>query len=375
MRTTITFFLLLTGLIINAAAQVQRPEKIHLGLVYPLSSNGRNAPLDTNNLSIQLIAGVSASEQGLAFAGLSNVVRRDSRAMLFAGFSNHVFEKAEGAQFAGFMNTYRSGRGAAFSGFANIATQEVIGGQFAGFLNTSGNLKGAQFAGFANVADSVKGAQFAGFANVARNNITESQFAGFINVAQDVDGAQLAGFINVARKVKGAQLAGFINIADSSDCPLGIINIIKNGEKGIGTTFDDSQTGMLSFRSGGKVLYGIIGAGYNFRNVDEVYAFEAGFGAHLLRFNPFRLNIEAVASTLESFKEGEFFKSSIRVMPAVKITPWLEIFGGPSFNYISTNTIEGITHKDKYQREWSNKWGNDFQAIYFGYQGGLQILF
>jgi hypothetical protein len=373
MKTIFTSIFLAAGL--TAAAQHKLPAKMHLGLVYPISSNGNHAPLDTNSLSINLIAGVSAAEQGLAFAGLSNVVRQDAKAMLFAGFSNHILGKADGAQFAGFANTYKQANGASFAGFANVGTREVAGAQFAGFTNTAGNLKGVQFAGFANVADTVDGAQFAGFANVAGKKMTKSQFAGFINVAQDIDDSQFAGFINIARKVKGAQFAGFINIADSSDFPVGIINIIKNGEKGIGATFDDSQTGMLSFRSGGKILYGIIGLGYNYRNVDEVYAFEAGIGAHLLHHKPFRLNIEAVTSTLESFEEGEFFKASLKAMPAIKIAPWLEIFGGPSFNYITTNTFEGMTHKDNYEHEWRNKWGSDFQAIYFGYQGGVQVIF
>jgi hypothetical protein len=85
-------------------------------------------------------------------------------------------------------------------------------------------------AGFANVAREVTGPQFAGFSNVARN-IVGSQFSGFINTAEDVKGSQFAGFINVARKVSGVQVSGFINVADSSDYPLGIINIIRNGEK------------------------------------------------------------------------------------------------------------------------------------------------
>lgn len=357
MKKIFTSILVAVGL--STAAQHPLPEKIHLGLVYPLSSNGNHAPLDTNNFSLNLIAGISAAERGLAFAGFSNVVRHDAKALLFAGFSNHIRGIAQGAQFAGFMNSYQQLSGASFAGFANIGTRRATGAQLAGFINTAGNIQGTQFAGFGNIADSVKG----------------TQFAGFINVAGSVSRSQFAGFINVARKVKGAQIAGFMNVADSSDYPLGIINIVKNGEKGISATFDDSETGMLSFRSGGKVLYGIIGLGYNFRNVDEVYAFEAGLGAHFLRYHPFRLNIEAVASTLESFEEGEFFKASIRAMPAIKISPWLEIFAGPSFNYLHTNTLEGMTHKDKYAHQWHNKWGADFQAIYIGYLAGVQINF
>ncbi len=366
-------FALLLVTSFNLFAQV--PGKIHVGFIYPLSSNGTHAPLDTNNFSIHLIAGVSAAERGLTFAGLSNFVRHDAVGSQFAGFSNHIGGNADGTQFAGFANTYRGGKGAAFAGFTNIANGNVKGAQFSGFANIAHHIKGAQFAGFINLARSIKGAQFAGFANITSQNVSESQLAGFINKASDVKGTQFAGFINIAKKVKGAQIAGFINIADSSDYPIGIINIIKNGEKSIGVTIDETQTTMLSFRSGGKALYGIIGVGYNHQNEDEVYAAEVGLGAHFFSSNAFSLNTELVATTLESFKAGEYFKTSFRLMPNIKLFKTLGIFGGPSINYVTTNTDEGKQLYTKSLRTWNNKWGNDYNALYVGYTAGLQILF
>lgn len=289
------------------------PRKMHLGLAYPLSTNGTHARLDTNSFSLHLIAGVSAAERGLSFAGLSNVVVHDTKGVQFAGFSNHIGKTASGALFAGFMNIYGGGSGPAFAGFANIA--------------------------------------------------------------KDVKGSQFAGFINIAKKVKGTQVAGFINIADSSDYPVGIINIIKNGEKSIGLTTDENQTAMLSFRSGGKILYGILGIGYNFKNTDEVYAFEAGLGAHFFRSRSFRVNAEITSSMLEGFKEGEYMKATLRAMPALKITPFLEIFAGPSLNFISTNTTEGIALTKKTIKEWPGEWDDDFRALYLGYTGGLHFIF
>ena len=356
LKATAFALLLLTSF--NLFAQI--PGKIHVGFIYPLSTNGTNAPLDTNNFSIHLIAGVSAAERGLTFAGLSNFIRKDAVGSQFAGFSNHIGGTATGTQFAGFANTYGGGKGAAFAGFANVA---------------HGNVKGAQFAGFLNYANSIKGPQFAGFANISNHKSSESQIAGFINKGVDVKGTQVAGFINMVKKVKGAQIAGFINIADSSDYPIGIINIIKNGEKSIGVTTDETQTTMLSFRSGGKSLYGIIGVGYNFKNEDEVYAAELGFGAHFFSSNVFSLNAELVASTLESFDAGEYFKTSFRLMPNIKLFKTLGIFGGPSFNYVTTNTQEGKQLYTKNLRSWDNKWGNDYNALYVGYTAGLQIIF
>lgn len=367
------------SLAVQTNAQENKTLKANFGLIYPLSTNGTHAPLDTNDLSVHLLAGVSSVERGSAFAGLSNIVRNEAKGALFAGFSNHVGKEASGALFAGFLNTYRSAKGPQLAGFANLAQADVNGVQFAGFLNaTGGNMNGVQFAGFANVTRSLNGSQFAGFANVAKNT-SASQFAGFINVAKDVNGSQFAGFINVAKKVKGAQVAGFINVAETSDSPIGIINIIKNGEKSITVTIDETQTSMLTFRSGGKNLYGIIGAGYNFKNEDEVYAFEVGLGAHFFQSRHFRLNMELTQSTLESFKEGEYFKSTLRLLPAVKVAPWIELFGGPSINFVSTNTAEGLAlhpeSDDLIIHTWKNRRSDFRQSLHIGYQAGLQFIF
>jgi len=329
---------------LNTTAQHQMPGRIHAGLIYPVSTNGTHAPADTNYFSLHLIAGVSAAERGPSFAGISNVVRNDVKGPMFAGFSNHAGKDVDGALFAGFLNTYGGGTGPAFGGFANIATGDVTGAQFAGFSNFSRSVKGAQF-------------------------------AGFINTAKDVNGSQFAGFINIGRKVKGAQIAGFINIADSSDCPVGIVNIIRNGEKNISASIDETQTSMLSFRSGGKVMYGIIGLGYNFKNKDAVYAAEAGLGAHFFESSYFRLNTEILSMTLTDFKRGSYFKGSLRLLPALKIGDYLELFAGPSLNFITTNTAEGEKLRDKYLKKWPGEWDEDFRGLYIGYTGGIALRF
>ncbi|WP_461789529.1 hypothetical protein [Pedobacter sp.] len=372
-------FTLLTFVSLNAIAQDSRTFKTHVGLIYPLSTNGTSAALDTNDLSIHLIAGVSSVERGSAFAGFSNIVRNETRGALFAGFANHVGKQVSGGLFAGFLNTSQSANGLQFSGFANLSKGNVTGAQLAGFLNTTSfDMEGLQVAGFANIVRNINGTQLAGFSNIAQN-ISASQFAGFINIAKDVKGSQFAGFINVAKKVKGAQIAGFINVAESSDCPIGIINIIKNGEKSIATTIDETQTTMFTFRSGGKYLYGIVGVGYNWKNVDEVYAFEAGFGAHFYQSKHFRLNVELTQAALEDFKDGEYCKSTLRLLPAVKIAPWLEFFGGPSINFVSTNTAEGLAlhpaNDGLVLHTWQNRSSDYRQSLHIGYHGGLQIVF
>jgi len=78
--------------------------------------------------------------------------------------------------------------------------------------------------------------------------------AGFINVSGNA-GTQIGGFMNIAKKVKGVQIAGFLNIADSSDYPIALINIIRNGERSIGLSTDETLTNLVTFRSGKQIIW------------------------------------------------------------------------------------------------------------------------
>ena len=342
---------MLTLLTSTALYAQNKPSKTHIGLIYPLSSNGRHAPLDSNSFSFNLIAGVSAAEDGFTLAGVTNVIHHTSKGVQIAGVSNHIGQKAEGTRVAGLMNITGESQGLSVAGFLN-KSNDMKGAQVAGFMNLAQSSTGFQVAGFLNKSKDVS-SQIAGFANLA-DNVKGVQVAGFLNKAKNTT-SQVAGFMNIAKKVKGVQVAAFMNVADSSDYPIGLINLIKNGEKSIGITVDDNLSTMLTFRSGGRILYGIIGAGYNFKNDKEVYAFEAGLGAHVYTSQAFRLNIELAANSLHSFKVGEYFKSSIRILPAFKITPHIEVFGGPTFNYVNTNTTEGRELTEKFISKWDSK--------------------
>lgn len=334
----------------------QKPSRTHIGLVYPLSSNGSHAPLDSNTFSLNIIAGVSAAEDGFTLAGLTNIIHHSAKGVQIAGFSNHIGGNAEGTRVAGFMNNSEDTQGASVAGFLNISKQ-MKGAQVAGFMNLAKNTKGFQLAGFLNKSEDAS-TQVAGFANLAKNT-KDFQLAGFLNSSKDAS-TQVAGFMNVAKKVKGVQIASFINIADSSDYPIGLINLVKNGEKSIGITVDENLTTLLSFRSGGRILYGIIGIGYNFKNDKEIYAMEAGLGAHLFTRNAFRVNIELAAVSLESFKIGRSLKSSFRILPAYKISKHIEVFGGPSLKFTTM--------------KWSKEEENMSKGLKVGCTGGIQFI-
>lgn len=325
---------------VNSFAQ-NSSEKIHIGLIYPLSSNGTHAPLDTNRFSLNLLGGVSAAEHGFTFAGLFNVVKQDTRGVQFAGLSNHIGKKADGTMFAGLINTYGGGKGLAAAGLGNFSKTKS-GVQMAGIFNKAGDVSTLQMTGLANVASYVRG-------------------------------SQISGLINIAKNVKGLQMAGLVNIADTADYQIGLINISRNGEKNLAATVDENQTAMLTFRSGVKVFYGILGIGYNFKNDKQKYAYEAGLGVHAFKKGIFQLNAELTQSGLTDFKKGEYYRSSFKLLPSVKIANGIELFAGPSVNYIDTNTDEGKTLKTKYISSWGGNDGHAFKAFYLGYTAGIQV--
>jgi hypothetical protein len=179
--------------------------------------------------------------------------------------------------------------------------------------------------------------------------------------------------LNIA-KVAKVQLSGFMNIADSCDYPIGIINIIKKGEKAIGFTADANQTAMLTFRSGGRVLYGIVGLGYNFKNqYTDLIAAEAGLGAHIIVSKWARFNIEASTTTFTNFSHDVFMTNTLRVLPALTFGKHLELFAGPTINSVNSDNYSGENISGRYI--WSEKdWGM-FNGVYISGYCGLNYRF
>lgn len=380
---SIALVLFCFSIVSHAQDTLKRPA--HIGFIYPLSSNGIQAPYVENGISFHLLAGVSAQEDAFCLSGLSSIVKGNADGAIISGLYNHVgynghgFQLAglanyngnnfKGVQLAGISNISKETRGAQISGIANMA-DNASGLQLSGLTNIAHNIDGAQLAGFLNIADS-SDVQLAGFINVTKKS-EAVQVAGFINIGDTVE-TQIAGFINVAKKVKGLQLAGFINIAEESDYPIGIVNIIKNGEKMIGLSVDEMGTSLVSLRSGGKVLYGILGAGYNFKNDDARYVLEGGFGAHFPIGEYFRFNTELTFSSLSDLKDDVYFKSTARITAGLKLGNRIELFAGPSFNYMGYESDQKDIRDDHYL--WNEKSGEQFNGLFIGGIAGVQFRF
>ena len=307
------FIILLTVFHLSAQMNQGKYVPFHFSFIPPLSSNGINASQYTNGASFSILAGMSANERNFTFASISNVIANEARGLQFAGISNYIGKQ---------------GQGVAFAGITNIAKGTYKGVQFAGLLNTS----------------------------------------------KDITGLQFAGLLNIAGKVRGVQFAGLLNIAEESDCPIGLVNIVKRGEMGIALTYDILGNGIVSFRSGGKYTYGIIGFGYNHRlSGDNKTVAEAGYGVHIPCYSWFQINNEfKVTSTATSDKP--FLNASYSLLPSFKIKKHYNIFGGASLNYSTTTEMDNQTLFPQ-NNLWKKHTDNRLQQLFIGYLVGIQYIF
>lgn len=334
--------LLLAGT--NVTAQKDSTSTFHVGFIYPLSTNGKAAGEISNRFSFHFLSGYSKNETGFALAGLANIIRNNAEGVQVAGLINQVGGKASGAQIAGIGNYVRD------------------------------TTRGIQVAGVYNLSGAVDN-QVAGVFNHSKGNVRGVQVAGVGNRAVDVN-SQIGGFINIARHVSGVQLSGFLNIAESSDYSIGVINLIKNGEKGLGAQLDETMTTTIVFRSGGRKLYSIIGVGYNKRpGGDQYLAMEGGLGANW-KFGPmFRLKSEAVSrSLMKSFDDDGVQMVTLRLLPALKVADKLEFFAGPSFSFTYYDK-EDDDFNFPFTPIWTREKGDRFNGLNFGWTAGLQVHF
>ena len=323
------FIILLTVFHLSAQMNQGKYVPFHFSFMPPLSSNGINASQYTNGASFSILAGMSANERNFTFASISNVIANEARGLQFAGISNYIGKQ---------------GQGVAFAGITNIAKGTYKGVQLAGIINTTkGTYKGVQF-------------------------------AGLLNTSKDITGLQFAGLLNIAGKVRGVQFAGLLNIAEESDCPIGLVNIVKRGEMGIALTYDILGNGIVSFRSGGKYTYGIIGFGYNHKlpGNNKTVA-EAGYGVHIPCYSWFQINNEfKVTSTATSDKP--FLNASYSLLPSFKIKKHYNIFGGASLNYSTTTEMDNQTLFPQHNL-WQKHTDTRLQELFIGYLVGIQYIF
>ncbi|MDR1557984.1 MAG: hypothetical protein LBS88_13290 [Tannerellaceae bacterium] len=314
MGKTVLILILCTVICTGGFSQTGESKQrgFQFSFIYPVSTNGISAPEYTNTVSFNMLTGISENEKAFTFGGLVNIIRRDAYGLQFAGLYNHI-------------------------------------------------------------GNNGKGLLFSGLASYAGKNYTGLQFSGLANISGDISGLQFAGLVNIAKDVKGVQFAGLVNVADNSDYPIGIVNLIKNGEKGIAVTYNETGSMLLSFRSGGRVTYGIIGYGYNHRAGKKSWVVEGGLGMHINCSPHFRINNEIKTENLIS-SENTTFKTGYHLSAAYKFIPQIEVFAGPDISYLYSNDTDNAAMFPR-RALWKKHDSSELQQIYIGYQLGIMYLF
>ena len=351
-----------------------RPVQINFG--FPLSTiNMKEAKSYTNAFSINLLVGISKNERSLSLSCLSNIVANDATGLQIAGISNHIGNKGYGIAVAGIANTAGFYNGIQIGGISNFTKDSNIGLQIGGIVNYSGSTKGLMLGGIANITkDSNIGLQIGGIVNYS-GSAKGLMLGGISNISGDFTGFQFAGVMNVAKNVKGVQFASIINIADDSDFPIAFINIIKNGKMGVSLSYDILNNTVLSFRSGGKYTYGILGVGYNAKvNDGSKIMAEAGYGIHIPVNHLFEINNEFKATSVGFSNDKTCYNFAYLLAPSVTFWNHYNIFGGVSFNYLNSNYEDSNDLLPK-KYLWSKDTNDNAQRMYIGYQIGLQYVF
>lgn len=355
---------------------------LQISFVPPLSTNGMANVNQTNNFSLNILAGYAGGLNGLELGGFANLLKGDMNGIQLAGFSNIVGGESRGIQMAGFCNVNQKAvKGLQMAGFTNVVSDSVDALQFAGFANiVSGRSNGWQSAGFLNVTTGdVYGAQMAGFMNLAGKNLQGGQMAGFYNQATDsVDGAQIAGFmnltngliqgtqvsgfLNVARRLKGSQI-GFINICDTleSGTPFGFLSIIrKGGYMAFEVSADETFFANASWKTGGKALYNIFTLSARPGNT-TYWGWGYGFGSNLKSTGKFRINLDLTATHVN---ENTLWTNHLNLLSRAKLGfTWqaakhFAISAGPTFNVLTrklqsveqTNSLSTVAPYDVYDK-------------------------
>lgn len=271
-------------------------------------------------------------------------------------------------------------RGAQFSAVYNMAQQNVYGGQVSNVFNYANNVVGGQVANVVNITNELTGFQASNVLNVTTGSARSVQVANVANVATgEFKGIQVANCVNVAIKdfmglqaatignfaagnVKGAQV-GFINICKGDcDFQLGLINYSRNGIFEIGGSYTTNERVRVSFNSGSKYLYSVLGGyidpnNFSVKGTDiKTGTFFLGLGTRLeiWKFNfdfevlaneVFFVNTEKDIDNKERVKT-EWYPTT-RLSVGFKPVKHLRLFAGAALSYEVSSNKKAFTAQNK----------------------------
>jgi len=431
----ITFFIAITLVLVagnNLMAQNDttsyKTSPFQMTFFPPLSTNGLDNANYVNNLSLNILAGVSGGVDGFEAASLINIDRYFVKGFQAAGIGNAVGGFVEGIQVAGIYNVaggnvrYVQGAGIINvtggnqfglqgAGIGNVVGRDIFGFQGAGIMNVvGGSMTGVQGAGIFNVVGDTasgmqgagiinaalafnKGIQAAGIANITARGTVNAQAAGILNIANDIKGIQAAGILNRAAYVDGVQIAGILNICDSiSGVPIGLINIVRyNGYRRFEVAASETEYVNISYKMGVPHFYTFLSAGKAFGPGSRfMYGFGIGTGFEMNQRT--KVDIELARSQeiwLGDDRTAYFFHqrrynvyNQLRASFAFKMGDRFVVFAGPTLNVAEAFTYDAYDLDIPwnpiapswafYDRTYNNRSEYNL-AIWLGLRGGIRF--
>ncbi len=354
--------------------------------VYPVGTNGISAGNYVNNVSINMLAGLSGGVKGAELGSLVNVSLGSVDGLQAAGLVNTSLGYMNGLQMSGLAN-FNKGElvGVQASGLANLNTHKVNGVQMGGLVNVATKtVDGGQFAGLVNVsAGSTYGAQLAGLINVSAGDTDGAQLSGIANVsAGKLDGVQI-GLANYAKSVKGFQL-GLLNITESVEkgAVLGLFSFVRDGYRRVELETNETFYLNAAFKSGTSRLYTIYTVSFK-TDMDKTYwAPGIGLGTLMPISQKMNANIDLIARQVnedEGWTEELNMWNTLKINFSYLIGERLEIYGGPSMN-VSVSGIkdlEGNLIGESFSPDWgelsSHAYKKNKVKSYIGFNLGIRL--
>ncbi len=211
----------------EAARPLPPPERrmAQISLMPYLGTNSFRSAAITNEMSVNVVVGISGGVDGFELGGLVNIVRGDVVGVQIAGLSNRVRDELTGIQLAGALNRVGGTfTGLQISGLANTNLSDSHGIMLAGIVNqTYGDTAHVQLAGLTNYS----------------HGHAELQVSLLANQAGGVVGEQAALLFNKAGYVRGYQL-GLVNVADTvAGISIGLLTLVKKGYNRVEISLSD----------------------------------------------------------------------------------------------------------------------------------------
>lgn len=285
-----------------------------------------------------------------------------------------VTESMRGAQVTvGFNVVGADAVGTQVSVGANVTARSVTGAQVATGVNVVGtDLRGAQIAAGVNVVNGrVAGLQVTSGLNYGAA-IAGAQ-VGIVNVGGEVTGLQI-GLVNIGRTVKGVQI-GLVNLADDSTAPIGLLNLIRDGQHHLVAWGSDSAPVNVGVKLGGRHVYSMLAAGFETSNGKRRWLAGLGLGGHLPLDERFYLEADVLTWHINEDQLWTITTNSLhslRVVAGYSVGRHFSLFAGPTLNLLATDLSGSVIGLIRGVR-LSSESARTTLALWPGFVVGLQI--